>query len=328
MPSSSEPDIAYLVGTTTLLGTDLSEAVATPGPTGAYVVNLTFSNEGAQKFADLTAQAASFPSGDARRQIAIVLDGAVISAPPVAFDVSPSTGIAGGQAVVTLGSGPDSRQEAEDLAIVLRYGALPVELERMSLQQVSATLGQDALRAGIVAGTVGVILVAILVITIYRALGVIAIGGLLIFGAFILLSFILLGEWMGVTLTLAGVTGMIVSVGMNADSYIIYFERTKELVREGATPSAAAAGAFKSAYRTILTATFVSFMGAFLLWLLAIGPVKGFAFSLGIATIIGVIVVRWYAVPAVAMLAESRLGTSGFLSIPAVSGAVAEEVTT
>ncbi len=323
--------LAYHVGPSELVGSHVDEAVAAPGPTGAYVVNLAFGSVGAELFAELTAQAASFPIGDPRREIAIVLDAEVINAPPVASDVSPNIGISGGQAIITLGGGADARDEAEELAVVLRYGALPVELERQSLQQVSATLGEEALRTGVIAGLVGLAVVGAILLAYYRSLGLVAMLGLSVFGSFLLLVFILLGEAGGLTLTLAGVTGIIVSIGITSDSYIVYFERLKEQVRNGVPVEEAVDIGFKKAFRTILTADFVSFTGAFLLWVLAIGPVKGFAVSLGIATLIDVVVARWYTVNAVKMLASTRLGQRGWLSIPAAAGAAhptkTEEVT-
>jgi preprotein translocase subunit SecD len=318
--------LAYHVGPSELIGTSIEEAVAAPAQGSAqWGVNLAFDDEGAVLFAQLTADAASYPPGDPRREIAIVLDADVINAPPVAADVSPDVGIAGGQAVITLGSGEEARSEAEELAVVLRYGALPVELERQSLQQVSATLGEEALRTGVVAGLIGLAIVALFLILYYRALGLVAVVGLTVFGSFLLLVFSLLGTGIGLTLTLAGVTGIIVSIGITADSYIVYFERLKEQVRQGVDIEEAAVIGFKKAFRTILTADFVSLTGAFLLWVLAIGPVKGFAIALGIATIIDVIVARWYTANAVRLLTRTGLGRSGFLSIPAASGQAAAE---
>ena len=317
--------LAYHVGPSDLIGTHVEEAVAAPTQGSAqWGVNLAFDDPGAEMFAQLTADAAAFPLGDPRREIAIVLDADVINAPPVAADVSPDLGIAGGQAVITLGTGEEAQAEAEDLAVVLRYGALPVELERQSLQQVSATLGEEALRTGVVAGLAGLAIVALLLIVYYRALGLVAVLGLTVFGSLLLLVFSLLGNGIGLTLTLAGVTGIIVAIGITADSYIVFFERLKEQVRLGVDPEEAAETAFKKAFRTILTADFVSLTGAFLLWVLAIGPVKGFAISLGIATVIDVIVARWYTANAVRSLARSGFGRSGFLSIPAAAGRAAE----
>jgi protein-export membrane protein SecD len=313
--------LAYRVGPSELVGSLIAEAVAAPQPDGSAGVNLSFDDQGAVLFAELTAEAAAFPFGDPRREIAIVLDAEVINAPPVAADVSPSTGIAGGQAVITLGTGAEAREESEDLAVILRYGALPVELERQSLQQVSATLGEEALRTGVLAGLVGLGVVALLLVAYYRSLGLVAVVGLTIFGSLLLLVFSVLGQGIGLTLTLAGVTGIIVAIGITSDSYIVYFERLKEQVRLGVDTEEAAPIAFKKAFRTILTADFVSLTGAFLLWVLAIGPVKGFAISLGIATIIDVIVARLYTVHAVAIVSGTGLGRSGFLSIPSAAGA-------
>ena len=238
--------------------------------------NLAFDDDGADLFAALTAAARQQPSNSPQRQIAIVLDGTVINAPPVSEQVDPRIGIDGGRAVIGMGSDPSAEEDAEALAVVLRYGSLPIELERQSLQKVSATLGQDSLQAGLLAGFGGLAIVMLLLLGYYRSLGIVGVLGLTVFGSLLVLLFSLLGL-AGLTLTLAGVTGIIVSVGITADSYIVYFERIKEMVRRGASVDEAVDLGFKKAYRTILTADFVSIMGAFLLWVLAVGPVKGFA---------------------------------------------------
>ncbi len=165
----------YHVGPSQLSGAELDSALA--GFAGGsssiaqWQVQLDLSNEGADKFQALTKAAASYPIGDVRRQIAIVLDGEVVSSPQVNNDVDPNVGISGGSAVITMGSGENQQQEAQDLSVVLRYGSLPVSFERDQVQNVSATLGADSLNAGLVAGAGGLILVALAVVLYYRAIG-------------------------------------------------------------------------------------------------------------------------------------------------------------
>lgn len=313
----------YRLGPAALLGTDVDEAL--PGQAGStigagWAVNLSLSRDGADKFQDLTRDAAGAPIGSPRRIIAIVLDGRVVTAPPVSEQVNPAIGISGGQAQITTGNDDEAREEAEDLAIVLRYGSLPVPLERSSLQKVSATLGADSLAAGLTAGIGGLSLVAVAVVLYYRALGLVTVVGLAVFGSLLVTLFGLAG-FLGFTLTLAGVTGIVVSIGITADSYIVFFERIKEEIHKGATVQTAVADGFRKAYRTILTADFVSIIGAFLLWVLAVGPVRGFALALGIATALDIVVARYYTKNAVALVAETGLAERGFFSIRAAAGA-------
>jgi preprotein translocase subunit SecD len=304
------------VGPSDLTGEFVTNAVPEyNASTAQWAVTLDFNGEGADKFAQLTANAASHPVGDPQRQIAIVLDGDVITAPAVNASVSPDTGITGGSAQITLGQGEDSQQQAADLAVVLRYGSLPVAFEVSAVSKVSGTLGADSLTAGILAGLIGIALVTIVLMVVYRSLGMVAIVGLTVFGSLLITIFGLLGSWVGLTLTLAGVTGIIVSVGITADSYIVYFERIKERLRQGYSVEEAAEGGFKAAFRTILTADTVSLLGAVLLWALAVGAVKGFAISLGIATVLDIFVARAFTRRAAILMAGTGLGTGGWFSI-------------
>lgn len=314
----------YRVGPAALLGTDVDEAL--PGQAGStisagWAVNLSLSREGADKFQELTRDAAGAPIGSPQRIIAIVLDGRVVTAPPVSEQVNPAVGISGGQAQITTGNDDEAREEAEDLAVVLRYGSLPVPLERSSLQKVSATLGADSLAAGLAAGVGGLALVALAVVLYYRSLGLVTVIGLTIFGSLLVALFGVFGRVFGLTLTLSGVTGIVVAIGITADSYIVYYERIKEEIRKGATVSTAVTDGFRKAYRTILTADTVSILGAFLLWVLAVGPVKGFALALGLATALDIVVARYYTKNAVAVVAETSLSERGFMSIRAAAGA-------
>jgi preprotein translocase subunit SecD len=291
---------------------------------GEWVVYLDFTQAGALKFQETTKVLASYPDlNDNRRRFAIVLDGEVKSAPSMAQDVSPQTGIAGGRAVITMGQ-TNAEQEARDLAVVLRYGALPVVFEQLAAESISATLGSDSLNAGLMAGAVGLALVAVAMVLYYRALGLINVIGLTVFGSIVLVVFALAGEFQGVSLTLAGVAGVIVSIGITADSYIVYYERIKEEVRAGRSMRVAVDHAFKRAFRTMVTADMVSLAASVLLFILAVGSVKGFALALGIATVTDLVVAYFFTRPAVALAGYTRLGEGGRFSIRGAAGVARE----
>ncbi|HUO46168.1 MAG TPA: protein translocase subunit SecD [Acidimicrobiia bacterium] len=312
------PEVLHL-GPAALLGEDIADALPGFDPNQAqWVISLDLTGPGGDKFADMTGAAANFPIGSPQRCIAIVLDGEVITAPAVAADVG-GEGITGGRAQITFGNSPDDEQQAKDTAALLRYGSLPTSFERSQVQTVSATLGADSLRSGIVAGLIGIALVAILLIVYFRALGLIAILGIAVFGALLVVIFSLLGRWQGLTLTLAGVTGIIVSLGITSDSYIVYFERIKEEIRAGRSIRSAVDDGFKKAFRTIITADTVSLIGASLLYFLSVGPVKGFALSLGIATVLDVFIARAFTRRATWLLAHTPLADRGWFSIKAAS---------
>ena len=258
--------VIYRLGPAGVLGSDLDGAQAQfqqsggqqgggghlgggfAGP-GEWIVVLDFNSEGGDKFAEVTRELAGFGLGDPRRQFAIVLDGIVQSAPQIAAGVDPAEGITGGSAVITLGSAEDQQSEASELSVVLRYGALPVAFEQSSVQSVSATLGSDSLSAGLVAGIGGLSLVALAMLLYYRTLGLVNVIGLTVFGSLVVVIFSILGELQGVTLTLAGVAGVIVSVGITSDSYIVYYERIKEEVRRGRSLQGAIDHAFSRSLR-------------------------------------------------------------------------------
>lgn len=324
----------YVVGPAFLTGVDMeggdaqfSGSSSHGGGAGGWIVIPRFTADGGEKFREATGTLATFQIGSPQRQLAIVVDGVVQSAPAVAQDVSPSEGLDPDQVVITIGVSDGPQQEAEDLAAILKYGALPTTFERERVESVSASLGEDSLRAGLIAGLIGLLLVAIYMVLYYRVLGLAAIGGLIVFGAFLVGALILLGELQGTTLTLAGVTGIIVSIGITLDSSIVYFERTKEEYHGGRPLRPAVDHAFPGAFSTNLKGDTVTLLAALLLWVLAIGPVKGFALTLGLATVIDVVVAYFYTRPAIWLLAHSRMLDGGRFSIRGAMARGADEPT-
>lgn len=321
----------YVVGPAFLTGIDMNGGEAQfsgssgTGGTGGWVVVPDFTADGGEKFRTATAVLAGYEVGAPQRQMAIVVDGEVQSSPAVASDVSPAEGLDPSRVVITIGSSSDNpQQEAEDLAAILKYGALPTTFERERVESVSATLGEDSLRAGLIAGLIGLVLVAVYMVVYYRVLGLLAVVGLSVFGALLVGAIILLGETQGTTLTLAGVTGIVVSIGITLDSSIVYFERIKEEYHAGRPLRSSIDHAFSGAFSTNLKGDTVTLMAAVLLWLLAIGPVKGFALTLGLATVIDVLVAWFYTRPAVWLAGHSGLIDGGWFSIRGAMGKVEE----
>jgi preprotein translocase subunit SecD len=321
--------LVYDLGPAFLTGADLTGAEPGFGSNQAgWDVDPSFTADGGTKFEECTAVLSTYVYGDPHRQMAIVLDGSVISAPSIAQDVAAGESLQADSVVITMGSSDTAQQDAEDLATVLRYGALPTIFDRESEGSVSASLGSDSLRAGLIAGFAGLVLVALALLLYYRILGLIAVLGFTVFGSLLLGTIILLGQTQGSTLTLSGVTGIIVSVGITADSYIVFFERVKEEHRRGRALKPAVDYGFKRAFHTIVTADTVTMAGSILLWLLAIGPVKGFALTLGIATAVDVVVAYYFTRPFAQLLVRSPLGEGGAFSIRgAMGGAIPKEVT-
>lgn len=318
-----EDGLVYHVGPAFLTGSDVAGAEAgfTPGfSSSGYVVDPEFTSDGAVAFEAATAQLSLYAIGDPRRQMAIVVDGTVESAPQIAADVPAGEGLDADQVFITIGTSDNAQTEAEDLATILRYGALPTVFERERVESVSATLGSDSLQAGLAAGIGGLVLVAFAMVAYYRALGIVAVFGLSVFGSLLMLAITLLSEFQGTTLTLAGVTGIIVSIGITADSYIVFFERIKEEFRRGRPLRGAVDHGFQRAFRTIVTADTVTLIGSVLLWILAIGAVKGFAITLGIATVIDVIVAYFFTRPTAMLLVRGPLAKGGFFSIEGAMG--------
>lgn len=304
-------------------GSDITDARAqftSQGLGGSWVVVPEFTDEGGEKFRQSTAYLAGYPVGDPRRQLAIVVDGVVSSAPAVAPEVSPSEGLDPNAVIITVGIGENAEQDSHDLAAILRYGALPTTFERERVESVSATLGSDSLQAGLIAGLGGLLLVGVYMLFYYRSLGLVAILGLSVFGAYIVGFIILLGQFQGTTLTLAGVTGVIVSIGITLDSFIVYFERTKEEYRQGRALRPAVSHAFTAAFRTNLIGDTVTFVAAILLFVLAVGQVKGFALILGLATVIDVFIAYFFTRSAVYLLARGPVGEGGAFSVRGAMG--------
>ncbi len=295
-------------------GADITDArvqFSSTGFGGQWVVVPEFTAEGGEKFRQATGYLALFPPGSPQRQLAIVVDGVVFSAPAVADEVTPGEGLDPNAVIITVGNAENAEQEAENLAAILRYGALPTTFERERVESISASLGADSLKAGLAAGLFGLLLVAGYMLVYYRSLGIVSIVGLTVFGSLLVGTIIFLGQTQGTTLTLAGVTGVIVSVGITSDSYIVYFERIKEEFRLGRGPRPVIDHAFQGAYLTTLTGDTLTLLGALLLFVLAIGQVKGFALTLGIATIVDVIVAYFYTRPAVYLMGRGPLGEDG-----------------
>jgi len=193
----------------------------------------------------------------------------------------------------------------------LKYGSLPLAFERGEVQQISPTLGAEQLDAGLLAGIIGLFLVLVYSLFYYRALGVVAAGSLIVAAYVLILSFMLLGEWVGYTLTLAGIAGAIVSIGVTADSFIVYFERLRDELREGRSLKTAVETAWIRARRTVIVSDVVSMIAAVLLYIFAVGGVRGFAFTLGISTLIDLLVIFFFSKPLVVVLSRMKYFQEG-----------------
>jgi len=292
----------YILAPAEVLGRQISKASAglDTQAGSAWYVSLTFNNEGTSAFGALTARVTGLP--EPTNQVAIVLDGLVVSSPRI------TEAIPSGNAQIT---GSFTQLEAQDLANVLKYGALPLAFDRGEVQQVSPTLGADQLSAGLLAGALGLGLVMLYSLFYYRGLGIVTVGSLTVAGGMIYLLFLLFGEWIGFTLTLAGIAGAIVAIGVTADSFIIYFERIRDEMREGRSLRTAVETGWQRARRTILVADFVSLIAAALLYFFAVGGVRGFAFTLGLTTLVDLVVVFVFTKPLVSLLSRVNFFNSG-----------------
>ncbi|MGC4807312.1 protein translocase subunit SecD [Micromonospora sp. DT233] len=304
----------YLLDVAKVLGTDVGDASAVLDQTSSWVVSLDFKGGGQEKWTALTREAFTNEGQacdqtalgqDGKCRVAVVLDNKVVSSPEI-------QGVLTGDSQIT---GSFDNKTASALAGQLRYGALPVTFEAQERQNVTATLGASHLRAGLLAAGIGMLLVIIYSFFYYRLLGSViflslVLSALLVFGALVVL-----GRQIGFTLTLAGIAGMIVSLGVAADSFVIYFERLKDEIREGRSPRSAVPRAWVRARRTIISANAITLMSAVVLYVVSVGTVKGFAFALGLATVLDLVVVFLFRHPIMTMFAR----TKAFLS-PRVSG--------
>jgi preprotein translocase subunit SecD len=294
----------YQLGPAFALGEDAISTADAGVQNGQWVVDLKL-KDGAKGLgawntwaSKCYGQEADCPTGG----MAIVLDGTVIAAPVPQTPFFSDTNVQ-----VSGGGNGFQKSEAKDLARVLKYGSVPVELKPQAAQTVSATLGKDSLHAGLIAGFVGVLLVLILMILYYRALAILVVVGLGLTGCLLWTCISVLSKTSGLSLTLAGVTGIIVSIGITVDSYVVFLERLKDDVRSGKSLRASTPKSFKSAWRTIVAADVVSLIGAGVLWYLSVGSVRGFAFFLGLSTVLDLVVTYFFVRPAAILVSQGGL---------------------
>ncbi len=290
--------LAYFLCPTILTGDIVKDAGRQVDQrSGAVNVGVTLTDEGGEQFTELIGRPLS------NQLVAIVLDSVVISAPQI--QPSLANGLTDNQLVITVGEQENRTEVVDELATVLRFGSLGVVLEQQTAQQVSATLGTDQLQAGLLAGAIGLLFVLIYMFLYYRVLVFVIFSGTVLLG----LSMYAIVSWLGATtglaLTLAGAVGLIVSLGVTIDSYIVYFEKLKEEVKQGKTVRASLDSGFKKAYKTIIAGDIVSLIGAVVLYYLASGSVRGFAFFLGLSTLLDLIFALCFMHPLVKVMAKN-----------------------
>jgi preprotein translocase subunit SecD len=292
----------YILAPAEVLGRQISEASSglDTQAGSAWTVSLTFDGEGTRAFGALTARVTSLP--EPNNQVAIVLDGIVQSSPRI------NEAIPSGTAQIT---GDFTQVGARDLANVLKYGALPLAFDRGEVQQISPTLGADQLNAGMLAGAIGLGLVILYCFLYYRGLGIVVTGSLAAAAGLIYLLILVLGETIGFTITLAGIAGIIVAVGITADSFVVYFERIRDEIREGRSLRSAVESGWVKARHTIIVADAVTIIAAVLLYFFAVGGVRGFAFTLGLTTFVDLIVTFIFTKPLMTILARTKFFSSG-----------------
>ncbi|WP_374773141.1 protein translocase subunit SecD [Streptomyces sp. NBC_01310] len=291
----------WLLGPAAVEGKDVKTAKGIiDTQAGAWIVTMDFNDRGSDAFAKVTGELAAKQSP--QNQFAIVLDGDVISDPSV------SGAITGGSAQI---SGGFTQQSAQDLGNILSYGALPLSFSEDSVTTVTAALGGEQLRAGLIAGAIGLLLVVIYLLVYYRGLAFVAILSLLVSAILTYTIMSLLGKGIGFALNLPAVCGAIVAIGITADSFIVYFERIRDEIREGRTLRPAVERAWPRARRTILVSDFVSFLAAAVLFIVTVGKVQGFAFTLGLTTLLDVVVVFLFTKPIMTLLARTKFFSGG-----------------
>jgi preprotein translocase subunit SecD len=294
----------YLLDKASVVGTDVKSASYTyDSQQGGWKVTLSFKGAGQDKWTNLTKKA--YGQTAPANQVAITLDNDVVSAPAIQSVIS-------GDAEIT---GSFTQDQSKVLATQLNYGALPLNFTQGTAESISATLGTTQLEAGLIAAAIGMAIVIVYALFYYRLLGIVIFLSLILSGLLVFAALILLGRQLGLTLTLAGFAGFVVSLGVAADSFVIYFERLKDEIRDGRTPRSAVPRAWARARRTIISANTITIMCAAVLYFLSIGSVQGFAFALGVATLLDLVVVFLFRHPIMTLFARSR----AFLS-PRVSG--------
>ncbi|MFI9602305.1 protein translocase subunit SecD [Streptomyces sp. NPDC052043] len=292
----------YLLGPAEVDGTDVkkADAVFNTQTASGWTVTMEFTSKGAAKFADITGKLAQNPSP--QNQFAIVLDGDVVSDPYV------SQALTGGNAEI---SGHFNQEEAQSLANMLSYGALPLTFKEDSVTTVTAALGGEQLHAGLIAGAIGLALVVIYLVVYYRGLAMVAIASLMISAMLTYTLMSLLGPAIGFALNLPAVCGAIVAIGITADSFIVFFERIRDEIREGRSLRPAVERGWPRARRTVLVSDFVSFLAAAVLFIVTVGKVQGFAFTLGLTTLLDVVVIFLFTKPLMTILARRKFFASG-----------------
>ncbi len=278
----------YHLAAAKVVGTDVKGASATRAQlTGEWQIIVSFTGSGQNKFTQLTVQTIN-------KRVAIVLDAVVLSAPTIQDRIDSDAQI----------TGSFTRASAQDLANTLKYGALPLSFQPGQVEVVSPTLGKDQLHAGLLAGGLGLLAVVIYSLLYYRALGVVTVLSLAVSGLLIYACTAILGKQIGFALSLAGIAGFIVAVGITADSFVVFFERLKDEIKEGRTPRSSVDRAWVRARRTILSADTVSFLAAIILYFVSVGGVRGFAFTLGLSTLLDVVVVFLFTRPLLSYLSR------------------------
>jgi len=304
----SDSSYKFILGPVEVAGETISDATSglvlnSQGTsTGQWGVNIVFNGKGSDEFAGVTTRLFSYGQGDVRNRFAIVLDGKVISAPST-------------NAVITDGkpqiSGSFTQAEAKTLADQLKFGALPIGFRVDSSDTISATLGTEQLRSGLLAGLIGMILVIGYSLLQYRTLGLVTVASLIVAGGITYLVVNLLSAQNGYRLSLAGVAGLIVAIGIIADSFIVYFERVRDELRDGRSLESAVDAGWKRAIRTVLASDTVNFLAAAVLFILAVGNVRGFALTLGLTTLIDILVVTMFTHPVLQLLSRTKFFGNG-----------------
>lgn len=296
----------YVLGPVEIQGANIADANAgtvttsTGAATNTWAVNLDFDDLGSKQFADVTGRL--FPQAEPKNRFAVTLDGYVITAPTT-------------NAVITAGSaqitGNFDKNSSKSLADSLKYGSLPIGFEVQSQENISATLGSEQLASGLLAGAIGLLLVIIYSVFQYRGLAAVTVGSLAVAAILVYLIITLLSWRQGYRLSLAGVAGLIVAIGITADSFIVYFERVRDELRDGRSVSAAVEQGWKRAFRTIIVSGSVSLLAAVVLYLLTVGNVRGFAFTLGLTTLVDLGVAIIFTHPILQLLAKMNFFSSG-----------------